>query len=367
MRKPSAFIMDIGSESVSAAFYVTEAGMPAIAQVRSRDFPNASGGQTSELEKVALGSMANLLKEYGTASVRPHEAHVFLAAPWYEARLRAITSKSEKPVRITRASISRALEEYKKKHPDASSQGRAIESSVSQAYVNGYPTALEAPLRGSTLSVNLYESSGDSGLMQGIEDAVRSTFGGITVFFHSFPFAAYTSLRTLRPEENFIIVDVGGEITDCLVVSRDAIGFAGSFPYGARNIVRDVAGKGSQADAASRISLYFKNELHDSDALALRDSFQKAAEGWKKGFAAFCEKAAQEVPVPHTAFLFSGTEPLWWFKNILAEPDASSAIRAVPVYPDFFQSSITLGKEGVHDAFLAAEAYFLHSTVFSSR
>lgn len=350
MKARVSFLIDIRSESVGACFAEYEDGKTVLSFVKRISVP----GGTEELSARTLTALASLLREYGNVPKRPLDIRIFLSGPWYSARLKSVTSAFEQPLRISGDSVGKALAEHRKKHSEPEN-GVPVESAVSQAYVNGYPSALVRPVRGTNLTVDLYESFADADFIDRVKRLAQETFGGIATSLHSFPFAAFRVLRVAAGEENFLILDVQGELTDFLVARKNSVAFVGSFPYGTRAFLNDLAGNGSKADAATRASLLARGELHAEDARAFAARFERAAAKWKEGYMKLTGSATNTASLPHAIFLYTGREEGRWFTHILsALGEAESRIRMPGA--DFFQNMLSLGASGSYDPFLCTEA-----------
>lgn len=352
MKSHASLIVDVGSASIGVCIgKLAQDGKPVISHTKRVAFLNASGQNTSALPALAERAIKEGLRSFGPIADIPKTAHVFLAAPWYAAHNTVIASRSDRPIVISRQSIERTIGDYEKEHNERFARGEKIEAAVSQIVVNGYPTALTRPVRGSDLKVHLYESAADAEFLSAVEESIRSAFSGIEVRFHSFPFAAFTVLGALRKRQSFILIDAGAEITDVFVVHRGSLDFFGSFPYGALSFIRTIAGKGSLADAASRASLYVRGELHQADTEKFRPHFDAAAGVWRAEYQKLIESASSGTAAPNYVFLFADRDEAGWFCHILGKT-------AIPVVQDFFQSSVALGEKTAYDPFLSAEALY---------
>ena len=358
--KGPVLLVDIGSASVGVCIAeLNRGGVPVISRTRRVEIENSSGQGMTALVPLALAALKKALAEVAVVSPAPRSAQVVLAAPWYKAAISVINSDSEKPVRIAKSGIEKALAGYTEKNAATSVPGRkTIESVATETYVDGYPTAVSQPVRGSAIAIDYYESQADAPFVSGVEEELRRNFNGVTTEFHSFLFAAYAALRALRDETGFVMLDVGGEITDLAIVHRGGFSFAGSFPFGALSLARAVASGRTLADATSRMSLSMQGELSPEEEASFRESFKKAAVGWNDGYRMLLESAALEVPVPHTTFLIADKEPLAWFERILADSSGPFPIHPILLSPDFFKNAILLGAEGSYDVFLSIAAFY---------
>jgi hypothetical protein len=262
---------------------------------------------------------------------------------------------------VTADTVIRTVKQYFAQKNETTPQGRTLlESIVSQAYVNGYPTTLKQPLLGTALRVNHYSSEADTQFVNQVTAAVNKVFPNTKVTFHSFAFVAFAVLRSLRDENNFVLLDVGGEITDVGVAHHDGFRFIGTFPVGTLSITRAVAQGGSIADAASRLSLYAKNELSPDESAAIGGKFSAATDEWKKNFTMLLEAAAGEVAIPQTTFLFGDADQLKWLESVTSATHGAFSIRSVPVSPDFFQPFVAIEEEAFYDSFLCVQSLYFH-------
>lgn len=359
-KNESVLLVDIGSASVGIAIAErNKAGVPVISHVRRVEFDNSLGQNTDALDALAVNALKKCLEKMPTVSPSPKIAEVMFAAPWYKATISVINSDFGKIVRITEQSIEKALTLYRKQNSKSLPGRTIIESASLQTYVNGYATTVQEPLRGSVLAIDYYESEVDTVFLSGIEEQLRKAFHGINAEYNSFLLTAFTVLRATRDETGFVMLDVGGEITDTALIRRGGFSFIGSFPYGTLSFLRAIAGERALADAASRATLYVRDELSNEEKELFKPTFKKAATEWMQGCRALHDTASLEMPVPFTTFLIADKEPLQWFEHILADSEGSFPIRPIVITPDFFRNTVLLGAEGNYDAFLSIAALYV--------
>lgn len=351
-------LLDIGSASIGITLMEEDKhGTPVISKTARVEFAPVTEEAKEGIQTLALAAVQKALD---TVKAVPKVAQVraVLAAPWYDAKITTINSSSQKVVRVNEGTVARAVREYLAKKGTLKSGPSVIESLVSQVYVNGYPTELHAPITGTSMRVNHYASEADSSLQKAITDAVKKTFPAAKISFHSFSFVAFAVLRALREENNFVILDVGGEITDVAIAHHDGLRFAGTFPIGTMSVVRAIAGKGSTADAKSRLALYAKGELSIEENAAFEKDFQAALSPWQEEYQKMLEAAVNDVAVPQTTFLFADREELPWLSSAVSGTHGAFSTRTTSVQPDFFSENIALGEEALYDPFLSAAAVY---------
>jgi len=366
MKGNISLILDIGSASLGACLTdKRKKESPELSHVKRTPFSvTVDQKNPGSLQGALIENLKVLLAEYQKMGAM-RSVHVVLSSPWYQSHLKTIFSKSEKPVRVTHATVSHTVNNYrakKAKEEPLPAGHTSIESVITQAYVNGYQSLIEKPLLGTALKIELYESVADSAFVNLVTEAIHGVFHEAHISFHSLPLISFVTLRSLRDEEGFTFLDIGGEVTDVAIVHKDGLRFLGSFPRGAKKLLSDINQGKDGSGMASRASLYVKGELSADEGASFAAGFSKAAALWNKDYEQILEQAVDDVPVPSTTFLIADKEELGWYRKVI-EINESGTFPTHPIAltPDFFQTAITLGNGGVYDAFLSLEALFFHT------
>lgn len=350
MKSERELIIDVGSASVGAAFVERGAkGELTLSQVVRVPI----GAGTTELRPRVEEALKTLLAGFHGAPA-PKKARIVLGSPWYEARIRTIGSKAQKPVRVSTATVARAVKSSHAEGKAPFAEGRRrLESVVTEVYVNGYQSRLKKLVHGTSMEVELYESAADEGLASATEELVRGVFPAAHASFHSFPLVAFVVLRARCDEKGFMIIDVGGPVSDIAIVHADGLRFLASLPKGAATL--------SEASEPGRLSLYARGELSPEEAGTVGAAFTKAALAWNTDFAKVIEAAVSETPVPKTTFLIASPDELLWFGKVLEAGHDAFPARVIPITPNFFQSTVSLGEGATYDAALSIAALFFHT------
>ncbi len=352
-------IIDIGSASVGACLAVFKEGeKPTLTHVKRTSLQTDSRGGLDNIQALALEALKKTLSMLPDTP-RPSAIRVVFAAPWYASEIKVIVSESPKPLKIGRATVTHALEKQRSEDAKKTRRGRhLLESVVNQIYVNGYPTALHKTVQGTVLKVNLYESEADSDFVEAIQKSLQSIFRHVPQHFHTFPFVAFAALRALREEDNFILIDIGGEITDVAIGDQGALRFMGSFPKGASSLVREITGGGSYADATSRLILFVRNELSPEETATFSKIFTNSANAWNQEYGFLMESAVVNTPIPRTTFLMADKDELQWFKKVFSMRGDTMPVQTIPITSNFLEAYLSLGESGAYDSFLSLEALF---------
>lgn len=349
-------VIDVGSASVGAAVASVSHKHKTLLLEKVTRVPIGAGSKETrdQLQKQTTAALTEILKQY---TENYSEVHVVLAAPWHDARIRTIHSKTEKPAPVSEKSVERMVEQYKNEAPPASGNVD-VEAVAVQVQVNSYTTSLAQPVTGTHTRVNLYESEMSAALQKEFADTVGTHTHDAPIAFHTFPLVSGAALRAAMLETSFVFIDIGGEVTELGVMHSDGIHFLGSIPIGYWTLVRTM-GAEKVGDTRSRLTLLTKDELSPQETSAVAETFKQAFTPWITEFEDMLKEASALVPVPRSVFIMSDTEPAGWFKKGLADYGTMSLAPTL-VTNATVQRFVEIGDGGTFDPFLALEALFFH-------
>lgn len=297
----------------------------------------------SALLKHTASALKETLKGFETTKI--DAVKVVVSSPWYHASIRSVHSTAKKETPITSDTVLRAVERYKDEVPPKA--GRSdLEAVAVQVLVNGYPTNLKHLVHGTSLKVNLYESEIDTDVKDLFLTEVTRVAPHATVNLYSFPLAFSLGIREIAVPTSYIALDMGGEVTDVVLVDHDAFSFLGSIPIGYYSIARSIGGdaEGAVHDTLSRLALLERKELTDAEAEKLQEKQQKALTSWHKAFGDLLETAGAHAPIPRTVYVSSETTVSPWLTTSLKEKYATHHFESLS--PAFVSDLVVPGKEG---------------------
>lgn len=358
MRGTTELIIDIGSASIGTCVASRQQSNTTISHTARTPFNIESGEARAGIQEVALRSLKTRLENVPHGGSFSH-IHIVLGDLWYASTTKRIVAESEKPLRISMATVLHAIEKQRSEDPNATRIGRRIiESLITQIYVNGYPTTLEKIVRGVSLETHVYESEADDAFITRVLDTLKNSFPHSAVTFHTRAFSTFAVLRALRDEDSFVFVEVGGETTEVAIAHRDALRSTASFPIGSLSFARDVANGGSVTDALSRIDLFAKGELSSEESARMKPLFEKVSGNWFKEYQKFSDEALASVPVPRVLFLMGEESAIPWLEKMISDTASTLIPLVIPIRGDFFQQTLSLSEGGTYDVPLSFGALF---------
>ena len=326
-------IFDIGSSSVGAALAKIPDdvnGQPhIIASVRTdivfHDELKFSDFLDDMIRALSLSVEALYHKKLGA----PEKIICVLASPWYISETRLIKMERTIPFTFTNKladellskEITGLISAYQKKYQNITDAPELIEHQVVTVSINGYP--VDEPLGKKTkqIDMNVIISLAPSSCIGRIIEAVSNTFHNTPVIFSSFMTTVYIAVRDKYiSETSYLLVDVGGEVTDISIVSKNILKASVSFPFGRQTFFRFLMKQSGLKDiheAETLFSMYTKDTLEAGQKEKLKPILASIATSWSQGFRESIESLPQAFSLPGTVFLISDDDVKEWFSETM--------------------------------------------------
>ncbi len=289
MAKPLIAIVDIATASVSGAL------------VQDRQFLYSSHSATSfdsglDFQKFFLG-LAKALKQVVAdlqreAAGRPVRYYCFLSSPFYLSQTRTLSRRAETEFASASAAALELAEQAGRDFltsqgllfPDLlGDQNVLVENKIMEIKINGYEASFPANQPAKEIAITVFSSLGSKTVLNKLRDIFSAATHQEVVEFHSFAFALFSSLRDLLAgDKNFVIVDVGGGLTDLILVEQGVIVGSLSFPFGRRTLLNQLAATTTTvpAEIESRLKLWREGKLADAAALQLEQKLATLKNEW---------------------------------------------------------------------------------------
>jgi len=258
----------------------------------------------------------------------PHNIHVIISSPWHASQTRVVTLSKMTPFTFTQKLHDELLEkelrafeeEYKTKFGSLGEDVVIVESNTMSARLNGYSVLSPDGKSASSVELSLFISMSPKEVLSKIESSVQSASHRSTVHFHTSIFSVFTTMRdTFADTKDFLIVDVGGELTDISFIEADVILENASFPCGRNHFARIVTeelGK-SKDEAEAMLSLYRDNTLESNLVAGMEKAVLKAESVWIKSFSQALATLSSDIFIPPTIFVLVDENHEKWVKGAL--------------------------------------------------
>jgi cell division ATPase FtsA len=325
--KEVTLIVDIGSSSVGAALVSISKGtspqilwsnrLPVVLK-NDVSKPDSLIAVTSTLETV----MAAAAAKHITAS----KTHIILSSPWYISKTKSVKFENDLPAPVTRHSIEKLEKDARAEFiQESKSDGEVVEHRVIRTKLNGYNTPDPYNKKAKSVEVTFFVSIVPKAVLETILRVVKKHFQTENNEISSFSLVAWSTIASILPAENdFLVVDVRGEVTDLSLGIDDALLKSSAFPQGKNALIKAISTGSGQTTAAS-LSLLNTALKGDTDA-TVKSDLVKVSETFKRTWSESYVKNLQAISteaklniVPQTIFLMSDPDVEPFFENILNE------------------------------------------------
>ncbi len=269
-------IFDIGSGSVGGAITRIPADgkeIPTIIKSARTEVPIRDDLNFSVLLEdmlLALNATATSLYE-GKVGV-PDEIVCVLASPWYLSETRIIKIAKEHSFVFTKKladeslskEISALKSSYENKYGGVKSAPEVMEHHVMGISLNGYLVDDPIGKRSKSVEMHMFISLSPKSCLDKIRQTLSNTFHEMPISFSSFVMSSYLAVRDkyVTPE-SYLLLDIGGEVTDVAIISKGMLTASLSFPFGKNTFFKYIYTKMEieLRDAKELFKLFSTNSL----------------------------------------------------------------------------------------------------------
>ncbi|QQG46439.1 MAG: hypothetical protein HYY55_01165 [Candidatus Niyogibacteria bacterium] len=273
----------------------------------------------------------NVMWEYEKSGRKADEAMVVFSSPWYFSDSRLVSKKFDPPIVIDKkfiAEIMLAQENSFKK--DTSSYFGFLQedlaltrSLIMSAKLNGYPVREPRQnilgKRAVEFFVSIYISAIFSEAAAGIKKLLEN-HGVKSTEFRSSPRVLF-DIFLREGYKDLFVVDIGGEITDLILIKGGQMLKMASFGRGINYVARRV-GSALRLDlneVSELISNYMENKLDDKFKRSLEVVLKEAVKEWQNLFKEALEKRVLPDLAPEKIML-TGHGKISAFHEALSDP-----------------------------------------------
>jgi hypothetical protein len=334
-------IFDISSGSIGATIVSSNSvGAPYIHYWVRQPIPfqkHFNAERLLNLMQKTLSSVAEDIIHKGFPAVRGKKAFMHsrleeivcvLSSPWSSSRVKVLRYQKEKPFPVTNQ-LLRDLIDQTQKHalrematdegPSVNDAHEVIEQSIIHIALNGYPTSSPHGKSARRIELSLLVSLVDEQIQAMIRTTLSECFHIGTVSLRSSTLVTFSAVRNLYPDANdFLLVDVGGELTDVAVIREDVLVDLVSFPVGKNTLIRSIATKlGTHPEEA--YSLLRMAETNGTSPQVRIDTIRAAEKRWEDAFEHALADLSANILLPGSLFLTAEEDTLAWFSKLVGK------------------------------------------------
>lgn len=244
----------------------------------------------------------------------PSRIFCVLGSPWYASQMRVVQLKKNTSFIFTekladeliQKEIKLMSEEHASLYGNKENAIRAIELKNIKTTLNGYETSEPLGKKTREVEMVLFISIAGEKTLQKIEESIKKHFQFESIKFSSFAMASFTVVRDTNPaHDSFILVDVGGELTEILMVKKNVLHDSISYPAGRNFFTRSLAQDlgSTLSEARSLISLWKDGHAEERVAARIGETLGSLRSEWLRQFETSLGSISADISIPSRIFI----------------------------------------------------------------
>jgi len=374
-----SLVFDIGSSSVGGAlFFLNKSGVPKIIHSIREPIVLLSQMDIDQFLSLTMKSLSIVAEKISKAGVgAPTKIFCVLAEPWYGSQTRVIKLSKNTPflfnTKLADSLIEKEVALFKEEHLvrniDEGDKVLPIELKNMGVLLNGYATHNPLDQKTKELEMTIFLSMSGEQFLKNVQEIILKHFHREEIKFSSLLMVSFATIRDMfAHHENFLLIDIGGEITSISMVKKDVLREAGSFPTGKNFIIRGVASElnCSLEEAKSLISLYKDGHTNPSIQNRLEGAINKLQSEWSKKFHKTLAGLSKDISVPAVIFLTADPDLADLFLQTIKNDQKNqytltdSEFKITYFGKEELHGAVVLEGKVAHDPFLILEAIYIN-------
>jgi len=371
-------VFDVGSSSVGGAlFEVHKSGVPKIIFSVRELIILEEKIDTDRFLFLTLKSLNIVASKICVAGFgRPSNIFCVLSSPWYASQTRIIKLEKNVPFLFTSKLADTLIQkeialfkEEQAKTLDIDNKIRPIEFKNIKTILNGYTTADPFNKKARKLEMIVLISMSAEQILKKMEETIFRHFHSEEVKFSSFAMVSFALVRDMFVyQEDFLLVDIAGEMTDVSMIKKDILSDSISYPLGSNFMIRRMAKSLNCAlsEAKSLFSLFKDKHAAESMEKKLEPTINKLKTEWLKSFQESLFKLSSDISIPSTVFVTVDQDLADFFVDIIKTEQfgqyalTDSKFKVVFLSPQALHG-IAAFKDNINrDPFLTIESVYLN-------
>ena len=364
-------LFDIGSSSVGGAlFYIEETGNPTMLYSARENIILENNLNVESFFALTISSLEKLVEKIAKQGLgKPERIFCVLSSPWFHSQTRNIKFEQETPFvfntkladNLIQKEVENLLNTFSK---DKNEQNKVlpIEMKTMSVKLNGYEISDFFNKKAKDLEMPIFVSMSEEVFIKAVENTINK-------FFH-FLMASFTVARDMFiNQDKFLLVNIGGEITDISMIKSNVVRDNTSFPMGSnfmvRGLIKDL--KIDNNEARSILSLYKDNHASDSANKQVGPTLENLKNEWLKSFQETLNNLSHDISIPSTIFITLDQNLAQFFSEIIKTEQLNqyslteSKFRIVFLGTEALHGIVLFQNDKVErDAFLIIEAIYIN-------
>ncbi|MEX0934849.1 MAG: hypothetical protein WDZ70_00805 [Candidatus Paceibacterota bacterium] len=357
-----ASLVDLSSDDVPVILFQVRKRIP-ITQVKHPGM--ISSAAISILDEV-LGEAHDIHHKGGGGAIEG--VHVFLGAPWCHPSISIKNQDFGAPKKITNMMVHEALTQHRKTREKGHPDMHIIETEPLDVRLDGYKVQDHFTKKAKNFSVDIFSTAAPAKTTGHVERIIGQYFAVERLYYHSSTLALYSVLRGIfSGGEQYLIIDISGDMTEVSLVENNTLVEIGSVPVGAYDLARTIGEiyKTTPEEALSRLNILREGRGVKKDT-RMNVTLLKAEDKWKDAVVNLIKTFDYTSRIPNHAFYTTAVGVHLIFEEILEKNDLFKFGDAFYIGSESLDPFVAYQTSRTNDPTLALQAVYAHMYIHSS-
>lgn len=307
----------------------------------------------------------------------PTKIHCVLSSLWYVSQTRVIHIEKNNPFMFTEKLaddlIKKEIDLFKEEHlahyAKEDKKLRLLEYKNLKTSLNGYVTSEPIGKKAQKAEIVMFMSMSSEYILEKIEITVGKYFHTSKIKFSSFIMASFTVARDMFiHKENFLLIDIGGEVSDISMTKKEVLLESITFPMGRNFLFRNLAlALGDTIDHTKSAFIMHKEGHLEKTA---KEKFDKALTDvsalWLKNFQESLVNLSNDISIPSTIFVTADEDVAPWFVDTIKNEQfnqytlTESKFKVIIISTAMLHGIATFRDNAARDMFIIIESIYIN-------
>lgn len=295
---------------------------------------------------------------------------VMYASPWFVSHTKDVHFKKEKQFTFTKDHFKKLIQEELK--ADKKIKGvTPIEKDITNVTINGYQLDNPFDKKVKEIDFSFYISLMSEDSVEEVESMIQSCFHTDGIIHRTHPLVFFTVLRnTFINVNNFLFIDIGGEVTDIGLARNDSLVNIASMPFGKHYFIREIIEKCEidHPTAVSAIRMISNDEIDAKCGTKTQKAIEVLKDEWLNKLNGALTTLSKKEALPNRIFVTVDNDLKPLFESILKSENmqnyallSSEKTKITVLTSDILSSNITRSPKVRDDIFINLAGAFINS------
>lgn len=315
-------VADIGSGSAGLTYLLLHRGAPAEVIAAERVVLSAEKRSKSASIAKLEEAVQETFKKISQKKVHSaDELFCVIHSPWTRSISTGASSHFEKDTTVHDSMIGELAQKALAEKIELD-RNNILEASVIRIELNGYPVGEPAGKSAHDIRITTLISDCDAELRAAVQTTLQKLFPQLVPVFRSSTRALLTVLRERTEDRgNHVIVDVGSEATNLVVLRDGVVSAQHLIPDGMRSMLERIAPSGMQEETLGLVRMLEQDECSTDACKSVQEAMARAEPELVRAFGEGMAACASVRKLPNSLLVVAHPDISPWLSRLLTRID----------------------------------------------